>query len=244
MDHWDPAVTDGLAAGRTVILFDIAGIAGSSGETPSTIEEMADQAADFIGALAFPKVDVLGFSIGGYVAQALARRHSNLVRRLLLTGTGPRGGEVSKDPKYLEYGASTDPQTGETGFEAFMYLFFAPSPKSQAAGKAFWQRRHLRKNDVDPPSSAQTMAAQRAAITAWRQAGEEGHAELRDITQPVLVVSGSHDIMIPTINAYTLSQYIPDAQLIIYPDSGHAALFQYADIFVKHAELFFDGTPA
>jgi|SRR5580698_8646735 pimeloyl-ACP methyl ester carboxylesterase len=244
MDHWDPAVTDGLAAGRTIILFDNAGVSGSSGETPDTIEAMADCAADFVDALGFPKVDVLGFSIGGYIAQELARQRPALVRRLLLADTGPRGGEASNDPHYLEYGASTDPQTGETGFEAFMYLLFAPSAKSQAAGKAFWQRRHLRKNDVDPPSSAQTMAAQRAAITAWRQLGEKDHPDLRAITQPVLVVSGCHDIMIPTINAYTLSQYIPDAQLIIYPDSGHGAMFQYPDLFVKHAELFLDDIPA
>src|SRR5271154_4232697 len=135
MDHWDPAVTDGLAARRTVILFDNAGVSGSSGETPNTIEAMADCAGDFMDALGFPQMDVLGFSIGGYIAQELARRRPTLVRRLLLADTGPRGGEMSNDPHYLEYGASTDPQTGETGFEAFMYLLFASSAKSQAAGK-------------------------------------------------------------------------------------------------------------
>src|SRR6202171_4093980 len=111
MDHWDPAVTDGLAASRPVILFDNAGIAGSGGETPDTIESMADHAADFIGALGLSLIDVLGFSIGGYVAQALALRHPTIVRRLVLVGTGPRGGEPSEDPKAAEYGASTDPAT-------------------------------------------------------------------------------------------------------------------------------------
>src|SRR5712672_3086243 len=119
MDHWDPAVTDGLAASRPIILFDNAGVAGSSGETPATIEAMADHAADFIGALGLSHVDFLGFSIGGYVAQALCLRHPAVVRRLLLVGTGPRGGEPSHDPKTGEYGASTDPATGETGLEAF-----------------------------------------------------------------------------------------------------------------------------
>jgi pimeloyl-ACP methyl ester carboxylesterase len=242
MDHWDPAVTDGFAASRPVFLFDNAGVAGSSGETPDTIEAMADYAADFISALGLSLVDFLGFSIGGYVAQALALRHARIVRRLLLVGTGPRGGEPSQDPKTGEYGASTDPTTGETGLEAFLYLFFRPSETSQAAGKAFWKRRHLRKNDVDPPSSPQTMAAQRAAITAWRQVQGERYSELKNIKQPTVVVNGNHDVMIPTINAYTLSQKIPQAQLIIYPDSGHGSLFQFPQLFVAHSTMFLDGS--
>ena len=240
MDHWDPAVTDGLAADRRVILFDGAGVAGSSGETPDTIEVTGDQAADFIGGLGLSQVDVLGFSIGGYVAQALTLRHPSLVRRLVLVGTGPRGGEPATDPKVGELGASTDPATGETGLDAFLYLFFRPSASSQAAGRAFWDRRHLRKDDVDPPSSPQTMSAQRTAITAWRGALGEHTADLAAIAQPTLVVNGSHDIMIPTVNAYTLSQVIPNAQLILYPDSGHASLFQYPELFVAHCQLFLD----
>jgi pimeloyl-ACP methyl ester carboxylesterase len=240
MDHWDPAVTDGLAADRRVILFDGSGVAGSSGETPDTIEAMSDQAADFIGGLGLSQVDVLGFSIGGYVAQALTLRHPSLVRRLLLVGTGPRGGKPATDPKVGELGASTDPTTGETGIDAFLYLFFRPSASSQAAGRAFWDRRHLRTDDVDPPSSPQTMAAQRAAITAWRGALGEHTADLAAIAQPTLVVNGSHDIMIPTVNAYTLSQVIPNAQLILYPDSGHASLFQYPELFVAHCQMFLD----
>jgi len=234
LDHWDPAVTDGFAKHRTVILFDNAGVAKSSGLTPGTIEAMADDAADFLSAIGCARIDLLGFSIGGYIAQAFALRHGNRLRRLLLVGTGPRGGVVSTDPHFREYGASTDPATGETGFEAFMYLFFTPSALSQAAGKAFWDRRHLRTTDVDRPSTPQTMAGQRAAITAWAQSEAVGAA----IRHPTLVASGSHDIMIPTENSYTLSQQIPDAQLIIYPDSGHASLFQYPELFVKHAEIF------
>jgi len=243
MDHWDPAVTDGLAADRRVILFDGAGVAGSGGETPDTIEAMGDQAADFIGALRLSRVDVLGFSIGGYVAQALILRHPSLVRRLVLVGTGPRGGGPATDPKVGELGASTDPTTGETGLDAFLYLFFRPSASSQAAGRAFWDRRHLRKDDVDPPSSPQTMSAQRTAITAWRGALGEHTADLAAIAHPTLVVNGSHDIMIPTVNAYTLSQVIPNAQLILYPDSGHASLFQYPELFVAHCQLFLDRPP-
>ena len=242
MDHWDPAVTDGFAASRPVILFDNAGVAGSSGETPDTVEAMAERAADFVAALGLSLIDVLGFSIGGYVAQNLTLRHPAIVRRLMLVGTGPRGGEPSQDPKSAEYGASTDPRTGETGLEAFLYLFFRPSETSQAAGKAFWDRRHLRKNDVDPPSSPQTMAAQRAAITAWREVRGERYSELKNIGQPTLVVNGNHDIMIPTINSFTLSQEIPRAQLIVYPDSGHGSLFQFPELFVAHGRMFLDDT--
>ena len=122
-----------------------------------------------------------------------------------------------------------------------MYLFFTPSAESQAAGKLFWERRHRRKNDVDRPSSPQTMMAQRAAITAWRQQSTNRSNYLSDLKRPTLVVSGSHDIMIPTINSYVLSQSIPNAQLIIYPDSGHASLFQYPELFVRHAEMFLEG---
>ena len=240
MDHWDPAVTDGFAASRPVILFDNAGVAGSSGETPDTMEAMADNAANFIGALGVATVDVLGHSIGGYVAQTLALRHRRAVRRLILAGTGPRAGEPSKDPKVREWADLTDPQTGESSLDAFLYLFFRPSPKSQAAGKAFWERRHRRKQDADRASTPQTMAAQRAAIIAWSKANGEQDAQLDNIIQPTLVVNGNHDIMIPTINSYNLSQRVPQAELIIYPDSGHGALFQFSELFVAHGTLFLD----
>jgi pimeloyl-ACP methyl ester carboxylesterase len=240
MDHWDPAVTDGFAENRPVILFDNAGVASSSGETPDTIAAMAEHAAGFAGALGLSQVDLLGFSIGGYVAQTLAMRHPGLIRRLILVGTGPRAGEPPQDPKYAEYSALTDPETGAVPIEAFLYLFFRPSETSQAAAKAFWARRHVRKEDVVPPTSAQTMAAQRAALTEWRQPRGERFAELKAIKEPTLVVNGDNDIMVPTINSFTLSQNVPDAQLIIYPDAGHGALFQVPELFVAHAEMFLD----
>jgi pimeloyl-ACP methyl ester carboxylesterase len=242
MDHWDPALTDGFASSRPVILFDNAGVAGSSGEPPDTMEAMADNAANFLGALGVVTVDVLGHSIGGYIAQTLALRHPKKVRRLILAGTGPRAGEPSRDPKVRAWADSTDPQTGESSLEAFLYLFFHPSPTSQAAGKAFWDRRHRRKQDADRASTPQTMAVQRAAIIAWSKATGERNAQVDDITQPALVVNGNHDIMIPTINSYHLSQAIPNAQLIIYPDSGHGALFQFPELFVAHGRLFLDAS--
>ncbi len=242
MDHWDPAVTDGFAEHRPVVLFDNAGVAASTGQTPDTIDAMADHAAGFIGALGLAQVDLLGFSIGGYIAQTLALRRPQLIRRLILAGTGPRAGEPSRDSKYGEYGAATDPETGAVPIESFLYLFFRPSETSQAAARAFWARRHVRKEDVDPPTSAQTMAAQRAALTEWSQPRGERFAELKSIGQPSLVVNGDNDIMVPTINSFTLSQNIPDAQLIIYPDAGHGALFQVPELFVAHAEMFLNGS--
>jgi pimeloyl-ACP methyl ester carboxylesterase len=240
MDHWDPAVTDGFAASRPVILFDNAGVAGSSGETPYTIEAMADNAANFLGALGVAAVDVLGHSIGGYIAQTLALRHPQAVRRLILAGTGPRAGEPSKNPKVREWADSTDLKTGESSLDAFLYLFFCASPTSQAAGKAFWERRHRRTQNADRASTPQTMAAQRAAIIAWNKASGEQDVQADNIRQPSLVVNGNHDIMIPTINSFNLSQRIPQAQLIVYPDSGHGALFQFAEQFVAHGTVFLD----
>ena len=242
MDHWDPAVTDGFAHDRPVVLFDNAGVAGTSGDTPNSIEAMADHAAAFVGALGLTQVDVLGFSIGGYVSQTLALRHRTLVRRMILAATGPRGGDPSQDSQAAEYAASTDPITGESSLDAFLYLFFRPTATSQAAGRAFWERRHERKRDVDPPSTPQTMAAQRAAATEWRQIRGERFSELKDISQPTLVVNGHHDVMIPTLNSYTLSQQIPRAQLIIYPDSGHGVAFQFPELFVAHGRMFLEGS--
>jgi pimeloyl-ACP methyl ester carboxylesterase len=237
MDHWDPAVTDGLAANRPVILFDNAGVAASSGETPATMEGLADHAAAFIGALELRQVDVLGFSIGGHAAQALALRHPQLVRRMVIAGSKPRAGvDEGTDPDVPEVASRHKVPT----LEDFLFLFFEPTPASQAAGREFWQRRHRRTADVDPPTSQATMRAQFAAILDWREPHGERYAELRSITQPTLVVSGSHDIMAPTINSYLLAQHIPNAELIIYPGSGHGALFQYAPLFVSQAAQFLD----
>src|SRR5258705_13698601 len=134
MDHWDPAVTDGLAASRPVILFDNAGIAGSSGKTPHTMEEMADHTAAFVRALGLSLIDLLGFSIGGYIAQTFALRHPDMARRLMLVGTGPRGGEPAIDPNIRKWTDLTDAQPGESPLEIFLYFFFCRSETSQSAG--------------------------------------------------------------------------------------------------------------
>ena len=241
MDNWDPAVTDGLAANREVILFDYPGVAGSSGEVPDTFEAFGDDSASVIQALGISQADVLGFSIGGYVAQTLTLRHPELVRRLVLVGTGPRAGEFEgQDPKIYEV-AGQDPEITEDGY---LFLFFEPTETSQQAGKDFWARRHQRTVDVDPPSSMQVAKAQAAAMDKWREQVGERWSELKTIQQPTLVVNGSHDIMVPTINSYILQQHIPGAQLIIYPDSGHGSQFQYPELFVNHVSRFLDSERA
>jgi pimeloyl-ACP methyl ester carboxylesterase len=236
LDNWDPLVTDGLAQGRPVILFNNAGVASSTGETPNTIDAMSDHVAAFVNALGLPEVDVLGFSIGGYVAQSFVLRHPHLARRLVLAGTGPRNGEPRKNPRVSEVAGNPVPVC-----EDFLFLFFSPSEASQAAGRAFWERRHQRK-DADPASSIQTMKAQQAAIMEWAEPRGERYADLKRIKQPTLVTNGNDDIMVPTINSFMLSQHIPNAQLIVYPDAGHGAHFQYPGLFVAHTKLFLDNT--
>lgn len=236
LDNWDPLVTDGLAEGCPVILFNNAGVASSTGETPNTVDEMADHAVVFVKSLGLPKVDVLGFSIGGYVAQSFVLRHPQLVRKLVLVGTGPRNGEPGTNPRVREIAGNPVPVLDD-----FLFLFFSPSETSQAAGRAFWERRHQRK-DEDPASSVQSMQEQLAALMEWRQPRGERYEDLKTIKQPTLVVNGSNDIMVPTINSFTLSQYIPNAQLIVYPDAGHGSHFQYPKLFVAHTKLFLDAT--
>jgi pimeloyl-ACP methyl ester carboxylesterase len=236
MDHWDPLMTDGLAAGREVILYNGRGVASSSGRPRTRIEHMADDAAAVIRAIGLRKVDVLGFSLGGYQAQDLTRRHPDLVRKLMLIGTGPRGGNPDSDPGVLERAPRPVPT-----LEDFLFLFFGRSEEAQQAGRDFWKRRHQRQ-DADPPSSPEVIQAQIEANMHYlpkldRQAP---FAHLREIRQPTFVLNGVDDVMIPTINSWHMAQNIPNAQLFLYPDAGHAPHFQYPERFLKHAIQFLD----
>jgi pimeloyl-ACP methyl ester carboxylesterase len=238
MDHWDPAVTDGFAKDREVILFDNAGVSSSSGEVPETFAQMGANAVAFVKALGLKQVDVLGFSIGGLVAQEITLQAPDLVRRLVLVGTGPRSGESmdTGTPEGNEiFGATyTNPD------DLWLRVHFTPSQQSQSAGREFVKRFRLRSENRDPEVSQQAALAQRAAIGKWGAKRDRAWDYLKDIKQPVLVVNGGNDVIIYTINSYILQQNLPNAELIIYPDSAHGSLFQYPQMFVRHVTMFLD----
>jgi pimeloyl-ACP methyl ester carboxylesterase len=240
MDWWDPLLTDGLAKTREVILFDNRGVGISSGQTPNRIDAMAADAHDFIRALGVAQADILGFSIGGMVAQELVLNHPGIVRKVIFAGTGPRGGEGMQEPKPNVVKAITD--AGSNPRAARPYLFFSQTENGRAAAERFTARNAERKVDLDPGSSPQTMQAHNEALAEWgRAASHRAYVErLGKLALPALIMNGNNDIMVDTVNSYTLFQAIPRAQLIIYPDSGHGALFQYAELFVQHASIFLD----
>lgn len=237
LDNWDPAVTDGLAQGRQVILFNNFGIASSTGLPAETIASSAAQAFQFLSALDLVNVDLLGFSTGGFTAQQLALDFPQLVRRVVLAGTGPQGGEGMAEYTPEVFAHATSDVTVE---DDVLFLFFAPSKSSQSAGQAFWRRRHARM-DQDVPTSLATMEAQAKAIGVWGAVPANGrYRYLEKLRQQVLVVNGQNDIMVPTINSYILQQYLPNATLLLFPDSGHGAIFQFPELFVAQAAKFLD----
>jgi pimeloyl-ACP methyl ester carboxylesterase len=232
MDYWDPAVTDGLARNREVILFNNAGVASSSGNAPASFQEMGANAIAFIKALGLIKVDALGFSIGGMVAQEITAQAPELVRRLILVGTGPRGADMSTSKSAEIFAGAYDPPE-----HLWLAVHFSPSPSSRAAGLAFLKRKLLRQ-DCDPEVSAEAAAAQREAIGKYIAPAEGVLAYLKDIHQPTLIVQGSNDVIIPTVNSYILQQSLPNAQLILYPDANHGSFYQYPELFVSEANQF------
>jgi pimeloyl-ACP methyl ester carboxylesterase len=232
IDSWDPAVVNALAEDRPVIVFDNTGVGKSSGTTPDNVAQMAIDAKSFISALGFATVDLLGYSLGGMVAQILAAEHPKLVRKVLLVGTAPQGGEehlmeVLKEAR--SHKEAPDPR---------LPLFFTPSRDSQDAGLAFLKRASARSLDRDPDSAEAITTQQAKALIGWCATKDPDNTILGAIKQPVLIVSGSDDTMLPSTNAHVMFRHLKDAQLILYPDSGHGALFQYPKRFVGHAALF------
>jgi pimeloyl-ACP methyl ester carboxylesterase len=238
MDHWDPAVTDGFAKDREVILFDNTGISSSSGEVPTSVEQMAADASAFIKALGLIEVDVLGFSLGGLIAQTLAIAEPTLVRRLVLVGTGPRSGEgmATLTPEAQEiFGATYDEPDN-----LWLRVHFSPSERSQAAGRAWIKRFRQRSESRDPDVSEKVGPAQLEALGKWGTPRENPYEYLKALTQPTLVVNGGSDVIIYTVNSFILQQNIPNAQLILYPDANHGSLYQYPELFVRHVSMFLE----
>ena len=236
MDHWDPAVTNGLAKDREVILFNNAGVSSSLGQVPTSIEGMAANAIAFIRALELSKIDVLGFSIGGFVAQEIAGQASGLVRKLILVGTGPRGGEgmASLTPEAQQiFGA-----TYEEPDHLWLAVHFTKSEASQAAGRDFLKRFRLRKENRDPEVNEKVALAQLEALGKWGIQFDGAYDYLKSISQPTLIVNGGKDVIIYSVNSFILQQQLPNAQLILYPDANHGSQYQYPELFVRHASMF------
>lgn len=241
LDNWDPAVLDGLAAEREIILFNNAGIASSSGEVPTTFAGMAKSAEAFIDALGLKNIDLLGFSIGGMVAQQITEDRPELIRKLILVGTAPRNHDAGAGVGHITpetasiFGASYDPPES-----LWLKVFFTDSEKSQVAGREFLKRYLSRTEDRDAPISDKVVPAQIAAVGQWGAHPGERFAYLKNITQPTLVVSGNNDVIVYTVNSLHLVQHLPNAKLIIYPDSNHGSWYQEHEDFVFEANRFLD----
>jgi acetyl esterase/lipase/alpha-beta hydrolase superfamily lysophospholipase len=231
LDDWDPAVVDGIAAERRVILVDLRGVGSSGGTTPDSIEAMAGDAIAFLAALGLSSVDLLGFSLGGMVAQVIVERRPDLVRRVILAGTAPAGDQGPAATGAVLQGALE--KASAQGKHPKHFLFFSPTATSQAAADAFLARLDERTEDRDAPVTNETIGAQLTALAKWEQGSSP--AGLTNVDQPVLVVNGDDDTMLPTISSFHLAQLLPDVQLSIYPDSGHGGIFQHHDVFVAQA---------
>ena len=234
IDAWDPAVVNALAADRPVIAFDNAGVGRSTGQTPDNVAAMARDAVAFIGLLGLSEVDLLGYSLGGCVAQQIAAEHGALVRKLILVGTAPQNGEEHLLAVLQAAFSKTDAP------DPRLPLFFTSSAASQAAGLAFLTRVRARTQDRDTDSGSDVTNPQAKALIAWCATPDRERAILRAITQSALVVSGGNDTMLPADNAYAMFKGLSNAQLALYPDSGHGALFQYHELFVGQVRTFLD----
>lgn len=233
LDNWDPRIIDPIAAHRHVITFDNTGVGASSGTVPGSIEQMADDAFAFIQALGLEKIDIFSFSMGGMIAQDIVLKHPELVRRLVLTGTGPRGGK------------DMDKVVGTTYWDVLRatltrsdpkeFLFFNRNATGKAAGKAFIARLQERIVDRDAPISLRGFQTQ---LTAIRDFGRSAPSDLSAITQPTLIANGDNDRMVPSVLSEDLHRRISGSELVIYPDSGHGGIFQYWEDFAPVAVEF------
>jgi pimeloyl-ACP methyl ester carboxylesterase len=243
LDNWDPAVLDGLAKAREVIIFNNAGVASSTGEVPKTFAGMAKNAEAFIDALQLKQIDLLGFSIGGMVAQQITLDRPELIRKLILVGTAPRNHDAGDGRGHITpetaaiFGATYNPPEN-----LWLKVFFTDSEKSQAAGRAFLKRYLSRTQNRDTPINDKVAPAQIAAVGEWGSHPGERFAYLKNIKQPTLVVSGNHDIIIYTVNSLYLVQNMPHAELILYPDANHGSWYENHADFVFETNRFLDAS--
>ena len=239
LDNWDPAVLDGLTPEREVILFNNAGIASSTGEVPSTFAGMARNAEAFIDALGLKQIDLLGFSIGGMVAQQIVIDRPELIRKLILIGTAPRNMDAGNGEGHITpetasiFGAAYNPPEN-----LWLKVFFTDSEASQSAGRAFLTRYLSRTENRDASINEKVAPAQIAAVGEWGAQPGERFTYLKNIHHPTLIVSGNHDVIVYTVNSLHLVQNLPNAKLILYPDSNHGSWYQNHEEFVFEANRF------
>jgi pimeloyl-ACP methyl ester carboxylesterase len=233
MDDWDPAVTDGLAKKYKVIIFDNKGVASSKGTTPNTVQAMADDAVDFINAMNLNKVNIMGFSMGGFIAQRIVLTHPSLINKVILTGTGPQGAiGLSNLPNIVAGTAGLSPEA------SFLKFGFTESAQSIMEGKASYARIQLRTTDRDLTLNDAASNSQFTAVLTWAQPDADALIEIKKIKNPVLIVHGENDLPVSVQNAENMAQNLDQAELVIFPDSGHASFYQYHDTFVAKAIEF------
>ncbi|HEV7382789.1 MAG TPA: alpha/beta hydrolase [Dyadobacter sp.] len=234
LDNADPRIMDALAAEHEIISFDYRGVGASSGVDAKSIQEMAVDSLAFINALGYEKVDILAFSMGGFIIQEVMELKPDLIRKLILAGTGPRGGEGISNVVGLTY------RDIFKGFLTFrdpkFYLFFTRTENGKNAARQFLKRLQERSVNRDAPVKIRSLRAQLNAIAKW---GLETPADLSKFKMPVLVINGDNDRMVPTPNSYDLAKRLPNAQLHIYKESAHGAIFQFHEDFIKRALAFF-----
>jgi pimeloyl-ACP methyl ester carboxylesterase len=237
IDLWDPIMVDTIATEREVITVDASGVGRSTGSTPHNVPDYARDIISFIDALGLHNIDLLGFSMGGFVAQELTLMRPYLVRQLVLAGTGPEGGRgFHKWADELQSHAFKEEQDAED----LLYLFFTPSEASRAKGMDYLGRIFSRESDQDAVTSLETRDAQIDAIADWGIPDPSKFSRLAGLRQPTLVVNGDHDIMVPTPNTFLLAGHLPNAELVLYPDAAHGALFQYPEDFGNRVNDFLE----
>ncbi|MFC0627837.1 alpha/beta fold hydrolase [Kribbella deserti] len=233
LDNWDPRIVDPIAQNRHVIAFDQRGVGASTGQVPDSVEAMADDAFAFITALGFDKVDIFSFSLGGFVAQALVLKHPDLVRKLVLTGTGPKGGKDIDKVAGVTYRDILRATLARS--DAKEFLFFNRNATGKLAARAFVNRLKERTADRDAPIKIKAFRTQLKAIQTW---GRSVPDDLSKITQPTLIANGDNDRMVPSVLSEDLHRRIKGSQLVIFPDSGHGGIFQFHEKFSPLAVEF------